>query len=467
MAATFSPGDTLGRYELVSVIGGGGFASVWRARTAGPGGFERDVAVKVMRPARAGQKRFQDMLLDEARLVARIQHPNVAQIWEVGEDPRSLYVVMELVDGDSLDDLRFRAEEAGKSLSIRALFRVLADVCAGLHAAHELEQDGASLGLVHRDVSPQNILVSRHGNAKLIDFGIAKAKERLAADTTTGYIKGKIAFMAPEQARTEADIDRRADVWAIGATAYELITGKAPCEGATDVGRLASLVGPSPVPELPERVPGPLRSVIARSLEKDRAARYPSALALKEAIEEALIESELETSATDVATLFGPLFHGASATDARTTRESRGDSIERAVSSTIEASAPTGTIELPLNRARYWPAAIAALLVLAPLGYWALSRSTPSSEATPAGSVAGSAATPATEAPVVSPEPSASPSASERPATTSAEPPGASAAPDVQPPPPVKKPPTAGAAPRPAPATKPTTNPVIDENAIE
>src|SRR5688500_18851158 len=142
-----------------------------------------------MRPGRASQKRFQDMLLDEARLVARIEHPNVAQIWEVGEDPRSIYVVMELVDGAPLDVIRDRAEELGRALPIGAVFRVLADVCAGLHTAHELTgEDGAPLGLVHRDVSPQNILVSRHGVAKLIDFGIAKARERLAAETKSGFI---------------------------------------------------------------------------------------------------------------------------------------------------------------------------------------------------------------------------------------------------------------------------------------
>ncbi|NUO49405.1 MAG: serine/threonine protein kinase [Polyangiaceae bacterium] len=463
MTQHFDPGDRLGRYELTHVIGGGGFASVWRARTVGPGGFERDVAIKVMRPGRAHQKRFQDMLLDEARLVARINHPNVAQIWEVGEDPRSLYIVLELVDGDSLDDLRFRAEEMGKSLPIRAVFRVLADVCAGLHVAHELSQDGEPLGLVHRDVSPQNILVSRHGIAKLIDFGIAKAKERLAADTTTGYIKGKISFMAPEQARTE-DMDRRADVWAIGAVAYELIEGKPPCDGHSDLGRLAALVGPTPVPPMTSRVPEPLRNVVARALEKDRDARYPTALALKEAIEEALIESEMETSATEVAELVRPYFHRRRETD--TPADAPGHSVERAVSSTIQAKRDTGTIELPLERRRYLPVVLAGLAVALPVGLWMATR-TPSnadlkdgsSPTTSSPSSVEDLAPPREASSAPPPALSVWPSGTATAATSpqaSVSPPAPSAAPSVQRP----------RAPARAPA-RPTSAPVVDENAIE
>ena len=464
MSTAFAPGDRLGRYELVRIIGGGGFASVWRARTVGPGGFERAVAVKVIRAGRANKKRFQDMLLDEARLVARIHHPNVAQIWEVGEDPRSLYYVMELVDGESLDELRMRAEEVGKTLPVRAVFRVLADVCGGLHAAHELSQDGASLGLVHRDVSPQNILVSRDGIGKLIDFGIAKAKERLAADTTTGYIKGKISFMAPEQARTE-ELDRRADLWAIGAVAFELLEGRPPFDAGTDIGRLAALVAPGAAPPMSDRVPAPLRAVVARTLEKDRDARYPTALALKEAIEEALIESELETSTEDVARLFEPFFHPPT-TSAQPPKGIEADatqSIERPVSSTIEAPVRTNTVELPLDRRRLWPVAAIAVALAVPLGYWAFGGA-PTGPSTAATGVAAPSTAPAATAGAEA----AKTSRAEAPAsaTTAPAPPSAaastsasgrsaaSAAPRVQ----GQKPP------RPTP-TKPVST--VDENAIE
>jgi eukaryotic-like serine/threonine-protein kinase len=396
LAHDFTPGEQLGRYTLERVLGGGGFATVWRARAEGPGGFERAVAVKVIRPGRASQKRFRDMLLDEARLVARIQHPNVAQVWEVGEDPRSLYIVMEMVDGASLEDLRECAEERGEKLSVRSVFRVLSDTCAGLHAAHELEADGGTgelLGLVHRDISPHNILVSRHGIAKLIDFGIAKAKERISGETTTGIIKGKISFMAPEQARAEPTVDRRVDVWAIGAVAFELLEGRPPFDAATDIGRLAAVAGPAEAPPMSEEVPPALRRVVARALAKDADDRYPTALALKEAIDEALIESELETSTQDVAEEVAPLLgpraglasvppRRGEATASASTRspapvgatELAEGTAERGMSSTILAARSTDEVTLPRRQGSKWTALIAASAVSLPLFAWWATR---------------------------------------------------------------------------------------------
>ncbi|MDI1476880.1 serine/threonine-protein kinase [Polyangium sp. y55x31] len=455
----FLPGDRLGRYELLKVIGRGGFAAVWRARTVGPGGFERLAAIKVMQPARASLKRFQDMLLDEARLVARIQHPNVAQIWEVGEDPRSLYFVMELVDGASLDELRYRAEAEGKTLPIRAVFRVLADVCGGLHAAHELAQEGAPLGLVHRDVSPQNILVSRLGIGKLIDFGIAKAKERLAADTTTGFIKGKINYMAPEQARSE-DLDRRADVWAIGAVAFDLVEGHPPFEGQTEVGRLAALVGPSPAPALHERVPAPLRAVVDRALQKDPNERFPTALALKEAIEEALIEAEMETSTDEAAALLAPYFSPAEGEAAAEVTVA-----ERPISSTIAAPSPvTEVVQLPMNRGRSWPLLLVGLLglggALAALRAFLSPTSLPAVEAPSEAAAAPPPASPPLQTVALAPVSSASASApaSAASAPRAPSPPARTASPTTSRP---AAPPVHG------PSARPRTSHADDDDAIE
>lgn len=454
MAHDFTPGEQLGRYTLERVLGGGGFATVWRARAEGPGGFERAVAVKVIRPGRASQKRFRDMLLDEARLVARIQHPNVAQVWEVGEDPRSLYIVMELVDGASLDDLRERAEERGEKLSVRTVFRVLSDTCAGLHAAHELESDagtGELLGLVHRDVSPHNILVSRHGIAKLIDFGIAKAKERISGETTTGIIKGKISFMAPEQARAEPTVDRRVDVWAIGAVAFELLEGRPPFDAATDIGRLAQLAGPAEAPPMGDEVPPALRRVVARALSKDIDARYPTALALKEAIDEALIESELETSTHEVAEELAPLLAprgglasmppdrgGATASAPTVSPATLGATelaerpseatAERGMSSTILAARPTDELTLPRRRTSRWTALIAASAVSLPLVAWWATRdggapSTPNPTTSPS-SLERRPSEPSGATAATPPPPSASASAQEAsaaPVATSAQ----------------------------------------------
>jgi serine/threonine-protein kinase len=464
-----------------------------------------------MRPARAKLKRFQDMLLDEARLVARIAHPNVAQIWEVDEDPRSIYVVMELVDGAPLDVLRDRAEEIGRPLPLGAVFRVLADVCGGLHAAHELTgDDGAPLGLVHRDVSPQNILVSRHGTAKLIDFGIAKAKERLGADTKSGFIKGKISFMAPEQARAE-EVDRRADVWAVGAVAYDLLAGHPPVEAPSDLARLAVLGGPDPIPPLDEAVPAPLRVVVARALEKDRAARFPTAAAMKDAIEEALVACEHETTADEAGRLLAPFFLEAPASrrgepsvvpasggrpGARDGGTGDGDeapagaSVERAVSSTIDARLVDGSMEIPVHRTRLWPIGVGAVLA-GGLAWWAL---TPSSSPPQPGPVAPDGAPQATpraaartgepgspRAPLGPPSsrPAASAAASEQPPAPLPAPPPPrvpsprpSVAPAASPPaPPIAGPAAPSVARPPGPSVArppaPPPTPTVDEHAIE
>jgi serine/threonine-protein kinase len=301
---------------------------------------------------------------------------------------------MELVEGDSLDELAMRADTVGKRLPARAVFRVIADACAGLHVAHELSQDGALIGLVHRDVSPQNILVSRLGIAKVIDFGIAKAKERLAPDTTTGYIKGKISFMAPEQARSE-EVDRRADIWALGAVIYELLEGRPPFEAATDIGRLAALVGPTPVAPMGPQTPEPLRAVVHKTLQKQVSERYATAQQLKEAIELALIESELETSSDDVATLLAPYFHRQPNQPIAVLRAVPNDpSPVSALADTVnqqsgavkvaellpELSSRHETIEIPKRKSGPWGVALVAALAGIPAAWWALSPSNAADE---------------------------------------------------------------------------------------
>ena len=211
----FLAGQRLGPYELVREIGYGGFASVWLARRSGPGGFESRVAIKLIRVELRSDPSFQKVLIDEAKLVAGINHPNVVGIFELGEVDDVLYLVMEYVTGRSLSTLRNMMLRAGKPIPVGVVMRILADMCAGLHAAHELQRDGKPLGVIHRDVSPQNILVSDKGAVKLIDFGVAKANDRLAADTVDGHTKGKLRYMAPEQAMARP-LDRRADVVLVG-----------------------------------------------------------------------------------------------------------------------------------------------------------------------------------------------------------------------------------------------------------
>ena len=298
------PVRRLGPYELVRQLGRGGFAEVWLGKRTGPGGFESRVAIKTVRIELRTDPAFQQMFTDEAKLAARINHPNVVSIFELGEVDDVLYLVMEYITGRPLNVLSYMMQRAGKPIPVGIVMRILADTCAGLHAAHELERDGKSLGVIHRDVSPQNILVSDKGTVKLIDFGVAKANDRLAADTTDGHTKGKLRYMAPEQAMARA-VDRRADIWAVGAVAFDLIEGHPPHDGHNDLARLFKLMDKSPPPSFVKEVPKPIADVIRKALEPDPDARWATAAEMRTAIEAALDECNLRVTADVVAEFFG------------------------------------------------------------------------------------------------------------------------------------------------------------------
>src|SRR5687767_12981590 len=184
---TLAPGIALGRYELLLPIAQGGMATVWVARQKGSRGFSRTVAVKTMLPNLSDDPQFEQMFLDEAALAARIHHPNVAEILDLGEQDEILYLVMEWVDGEALSVLHKGAKKNDTHMPQRIALRMIAQACAGLHAAHELKDENEQLlGLVHRDVSPQNILVTYDGIVKLVDFGVAKAIGRAGGETTAG-----------------------------------------------------------------------------------------------------------------------------------------------------------------------------------------------------------------------------------------------------------------------------------------
>jgi serine/threonine protein kinase len=276
-------------------------ASVWLARQHGKHGFEKLVAVKTILPLYANDLRFQQMFLDEARIASGIEHPNVAQILDLGEEKEVLYLAMEWVDGDSLSKLFRAAEKSSQTLPIGIICRILADTCAGLHAAHELhDKNGELLNVVHRDVSPQNILVSTKGQVKLIDFGIAKARDRVAGDTNTGFLKGKILYMAPEQALGRP-VDRRADVWAIGTVLYHMLAGVPPFEGANQLATLHLLTQEAPLPPLPSHIPEPVVEVVRRALVRDPESRIANADELQRLLERAMRESGQTAIQTDVA----------------------------------------------------------------------------------------------------------------------------------------------------------------------
>jgi serine/threonine protein kinase len=280
-------------------------ASVWVARLQGKHGFEKLVAIKTILPQFSSDPMFQQMFLDEARISSRIEHANVAQILDLGDERGVLYLVMEWVDGDSFSKLLSTVHRKGMSIPHGVSLRILADACGGLHAAHELrDKDGMSFGVVHRDVSPQNILVAAQGTAKIIDFGIAKARDRLAGDTSTGLLKGKVQYMAPEQAFGRST-DRRADVWAVGAVLYHAVSGQAPFNGANQLATLHLLTSGQPPPPLPPDVPAPIHAIIAKALSFDPDKRYESAGELQRALEDSMLEMGISATIADVATFNG------------------------------------------------------------------------------------------------------------------------------------------------------------------
>jgi eukaryotic-like serine/threonine-protein kinase len=334
--------EKVGKYELLLPIGTGGMATVYLARSTGVGGFERDVALKLVHAHLRTDEDSKLQLLEEAKLAARIRHPNVVPVMEVDEDPLGLFLVMDYVEGDTLSGLSRLCRLAGKTLPLSLIGRILNDALLGLHAAHELtDSSGRPLNLVHRDFSPQNILVSVQGMTRLADFGVAKAANR-AVRTKTGLIKGKISYMSPEQARGQA-IDRRCDVWAAGVVAWELIAGRRMHRSDDDVATLLSIVTEDPPTlrsVLPD-VPKALDDAVAWALTPDTAKRCPTAEDLRRAISKAVEEhggiADTHELARFVQQLFGPKLseRRASASEVRTLRRRM---VELARARTDEAS---------------------------------------------------------------------------------------------------------------------------------
>lgn len=297
MAKLFDPSvgrQRVDRYELVGEIASGGMATVYLARLTGVGGFQRFVAMKRLHPHLANEKEFVEMFLDEARIAARIHHPNVVPILEVGASSVGYYLVMEYIEGDTLARLLARAATRGKRIPVPIALRIALDTLSGLHAAHELRDDaGDAVQLVHRDVSPQNVLVGVDGIARITDFGVARAASRLTA-TRVGQLKGKIAYMAPEQAAGEESLDRRADVFASGIVVWEELAAKRLFKAENEAATL-SRVMTEPVPPLTTVVPGlsvELSNVVARALERNPDQRYSSCAQFADALEAAATGKE-------------------------------------------------------------------------------------------------------------------------------------------------------------------------------
>ncbi len=276
----------VGRYEALRPIASGGMATVYLGRAEGARGFERQVAIKAMHPHLAEDPEFVTMFLDEARMAANIRHPNVVPTLDVAEENGQLFLIMEYVEGLSLHALKRALKKQRGAVPLPIAIRIVLDMLAGLHAAHELTAaDGAPMKLVHRDVSPQNVLVGVDGVSRIMDFGIARAEIRITA-TQGAQVKGKMAYMAPEQIRAQP-IDRRADVYAAGVVAWELITGERLFR-ADNEGALVQMVlegATRPPSQITAAVTPEIDAVCMRALALWPAERSATAAEFAEALE--------------------------------------------------------------------------------------------------------------------------------------------------------------------------------------
>jgi len=272
-------GETLGRFELLERLGIGGMAEVFLAQTEGIAGFKKRVVIKRLLPDQQDDPKLKEMFFDEARLAARLAHPNICQVFDLGEVDGTPYIAMEHVPGVSLNRLLQELKRRGAAMPLPAALRVVSQLLEALSYAHTMtDEQGRPLGIIHRDVTPSNVMITPQGSVKLVDFGIARAADRRAR-TRTGFAMGKLGFMAPEQLRS-GELDLRVDIFGAGVTLYLMETGRLPVEANHPDLLLRRLVlNDWPRPEtLRTDLPAGLSRITCRALAPEVDARYPTAL---------------------------------------------------------------------------------------------------------------------------------------------------------------------------------------------
>lgn len=359
-----------GRYRATRVLGRGGMAEVLEGVIAGAGGFERRVAIKRILPEHAGDASFSRMFLDEARIASRLHHANVVAILDFGIADGIPFQVLELVEGIDASSLRKAVTSAGNVFPVEVALHVCIEIAHALAHAHgACGDDGKPLGIVHRDVSPHNILVSWNGDVKLTDFGIALARDR-SEKTETGIAKGKLAYMAPEQA-VGGEVDGRADVFALGCALHALLAGKSPLAGEDRMSQLLTGVPLDVDPSLPEDV----RPVIERAIRRSKLERFASAAAMADAMSEILsarIDRDARRVLRDWLTSLRPLFPAPDAGVPVALELVLEDGHERTFRVT-GAHTAVPTVRLGRSPARYRRLGVlSSLAVAALLGAWAL-----------------------------------------------------------------------------------------------
>ena len=343
----------IGRYEIVGELATGGMAEILLARMSGPNGFVRAVAIKRILPGFANEQSFVDMFVDEARIAARINHANVVHYEELGQDDGQLYLVMEYLEGESTQSLLRRALARRHALTAEECMYIVAEAAGGLNAAHEMtDLDGSPLDIVHRDISPQNIFITYRGEVKVMDFGIAKAADRITV-TEAGSLKGKFAYMSPEQAEGEM-LDRRSDVFSLGIVLYELTTGRRLFRRATQVATLRAVREGQVVPPsayLEDYAPE-LERICMKALALERSDRYSTAEELRRDLLLALREAAPATLPEDMLrSTLSTLFHDRIDEKKELLRRvSSGSDVSHVPSGDVD-----GSVELPIVDVRLVP----------------------------------------------------------------------------------------------------------------
>ncbi len=299
--------ESLGRYRLLKLLATGGMGEVFLARQEGPAGFTKTVVIKRILRHLASDQNFIDLFLNEARLAAQLQHPHIAQVFGLENEGNTWFISMEYVHGRSLRDLMVAARQQGLKVPPRIAARLASMALQGLHFAHELtDSRGKPLGILHRDVSPENVLVAFSGVVKLVDFGIAKAMS--GAVTRVGRPKGKLSYMAPELTRAGAEVDRRADVYAMGVVLSEALTLEKP-PGTPKSLEEAQATRPAYVPN--PSLPRGLNEILARALASEPDGRFSTAAAMSEALEAWLMTSAQTVVPGDIVGFLAALFGNA------------------------------------------------------------------------------------------------------------------------------------------------------------
>lgn len=357
-------GTRLGKYDVGPRIGAGGSAAVYLGRLMGPLGPERVVALKVVHDHLSEEGDFISQFLDEANLLVRLTHPNIVRVHELGSDTDTLFLAMEYLHGQPLQRLVSALARRSQRIPPLLVAWIGARVADALGFAHDLKDaQGRPLGLVHRDVSPQNVFICYDGEVKLIDFGIARAARRIA-QTTVGHVKGKFSYMAPEQIMGRA-FDHRVDLFALGATLYEAFTGTRLFAGV-DADDTIFKVLTKEVPDLREKVPGfpgALAEIIARSLAPDPEDRYPSGKAMAEALDAFVRASSSGEPTAELGELVSKACEDDRLEMQRTLDQMLVDPVQRTVD-TIPATHGESTLPAPARPRRRWAALALAVLVV-------------------------------------------------------------------------------------------------------